>query len=72
MPDDVSLVGFNDTVDAQLLEVPLTTVHYPAKELGTRAAELLERIIDGEPPEQNDQIVPAELVVRSSTTAPKG
>ncbi len=47
IPEDLSLVGFDDIQEAALLSPPLTTVHQPAEEKGRRAGELLVRMISG-------------------------
>ena len=67
IPADVSLVGFNDSPVAKLLEVPLTTVHYPSQQVGETTAEVLEKLIGGQKFEQVRWTLPAELVIRSST-----
>jgi DNA-binding LacI/PurR family transcriptional regulator/DNA-binding transcriptional regulator YhcF (GntR family) len=41
VPDDVSIIGFDDLQHARLATVPLTTIHQPAVEIGQTAAELL-------------------------------
>lgn len=67
VPDDVSLVGFDDITYACLSDPPLTTVRQPAREMGSAGARLVFRRLDGEvgPPEV--VVVRPELVVRSST-----
>ncbi len=64
VPEDVALVGYNDTPLAAEMLVPLTTVRSPMHEMGRRSAELLvERIAGGRP----DAVrLPPELVVRES------
>lgn len=67
VPDDVSLIGFDDIAYARLSDPPLTTVRQPAREMGAMGARLVFRRLDGEvgPPEV--VVVRPELVVRSST-----
>jgi DNA-binding LacI/PurR family transcriptional regulator len=48
IPDDIAIVGFSDDIRAELLPVPLTTVHQPAYEVGKKAAETLLGTINGE------------------------
>jgi LacI family transcriptional regulator len=66
VPDDVSIVGFDDIPLAAYFDPPLTTVRLPAYELGHAAGRaLLERIADREIPPRT--LLPTELIVRSST-----
>jgi LacI family transcriptional regulator len=68
VPEDMSLIGFDDSYFAALLSPGLTTVRQQPFELGRRAAELA--IVEGG---AHDQIVfPAELVVRQSVRPPAG
>jgi LacI family transcriptional regulator len=69
-PDDVSLVGHNDTPMVASLEPPLTTVAIPQREIGVRAAELLLRAFEGEELPAERVLLPTELVVRGSTARP--
>jgi LacI family transcriptional regulator len=41
VPDDVSVIGYDDTEDAEMTVPPLTTVHQPIYEIGERAAQIL-------------------------------
>ena len=66
VPEDVAVVGFSDDLRASLIPVPLTTIRQPAYDLGCAAAERLIAAISGEKRSGKDQIVRAELVVRSS------
>ncbi|CAA9546688.1 MAG: hypothetical protein AVDCRST_MAG59-1363 [uncultured Thermomicrobiales bacterium] len=70
VPDDVSVVGYDDSPWDPLLDPPLTTVATPAKGLGWAAAERLIRAIEGDHPDDAGEVrlVP-ELVVRHSTSA---
>jgi len=71
VPQEVSVVGFDDTPDSGYFLPPLTTVRQDFSELGRRSiAVLLDQIATGvaEPPE-HIVLVP-ELVVRASTAPP--
>jgi LacI family transcriptional regulator len=68
VPDDVAVVGFDDTPDAAQNVPPLTTVRQPIRRLGSAAASvLLDAIAD--PDRVRQQILPTELVVRHSCGA---
>ena len=72
VPGDVAIVGFDDIFPASLTDPPLTTVHQPMRKIGERACDrLLERIAD---PTLRPRIelLPAELVLRSSCGCPPG
>ncbi len=67
VPQDVSLVGFDDLAPANFSLPPLTTVHYPIAEIGQVAAQALLSLLAGETPAV---AVPApRLVQRESTRA---
>lgn len=68
VPDDVSVVGFNDDARAEVAEPPLTTVRLPSEELGRRAAMLLFDLIDGLAPEPREVVIPCHLIVRGSAS----
>ena len=65
VPDQVSVVGFDDVELAQYVTPPLTTVHQPKLRLGQVAMEMMLSLMQDQPVE--DQLVPLELVVRCST-----
>jgi len=64
-PDDISIVGFDDTVVAATANPPLTTVHQPFREMGARAAELVLQMLDGATVNEPVQL-PTTLTVRES------
>jgi DNA-binding LacI/PurR family transcriptional regulator len=70
VPDDISLVGFDDLYIAQYTDPPLTTVRQPKRQMGRLAMEVLLRLLQGS---QSEHIirVPGELVGRESAAAPK-
>lgn len=66
IPDDLAIVGFTDDIRASLLEVPLTTIHQPAYEVGKRAAQkLIETIENEDEPAENIEVL-TTLKVRQS------
>ncbi|WP_086929557.1 LacI family DNA-binding transcriptional regulator [Agarilytica rhodophyticola] len=75
VPEDISVVGFDNTRYAEVSSPPLTTIHQPAETIGERT---VHRLIDeigrnaSEPKESMYETVPYELVVRQSTAKPRG
>jgi DNA-binding LacI/PurR family transcriptional regulator len=68
VPQDVSVVGYDDTQLAEMVMPRLTTVRIPAATAGTAAAGMLLDVIGGRDGAVRDRVrLPAELVVRSST-----
>jgi LacI family transcriptional regulator len=71
IPDDVSIVGFDDIPQAAQVNPPLTTVRQPLEQMGRQAARMLLEIMkDPERPAGRLDLA-TELVVRGSTQAPK-
>jgi LacI family transcriptional regulator len=72
VPDDVAVVGFDDIFPASLCDPPLTTVRQPIRQIGERACErLIDRIANpGLSP--RIELLPTELVLRSSCGCPPG
>ncbi len=66
VPEDVAVVGYDDTLLAGLGTLSLTTVHQPRQLFGQRATELLLERIKGRTAAKHELIQP-RLVVRSST-----
>lgn len=66
IPEDISLVGFDDIPWAQFADPPLTTVHLQAAELARRACLVLMDLLKGREPETKRQIIDTQLVVRKS------
>ena len=66
IPEDLSVVGFDDIPAAALADPPLTTVYQPHVEKGYRAGQLLISQLRGENP-QSSEPLPTRLVVRGST-----
>jgi LacI family transcriptional regulator, repressor for deo operon, udp, cdd, tsx, nupC, and nupG len=66
VPEDFSVVGFDDIKFASIFEPALTTVAQPTFDMGQKAMELLLKIINGEELEKNQFILPDKLIVRDS------
>jgi LacI family transcriptional regulator len=71
VPDDVSVVGFDDLPESRWNSPPLTTVRQPLAEMGLLAARTLLRMANGEPVETPRVELATELVVRDSTAEPR-
>lgn len=72
VPQDFSVVGFDDIEQAAFSCPALTTVCIPKFEMGQRSAQLLLASIDKQkPPEEWLQPLPVRLIVRESTAPPK-
>jgi len=71
VPDDISIVGFDDLFLAQYTEPPLTTVRQPKHEMGRLAMQVLLKMLTGADTEQKIK-VPGELIIRQSAAPPKG
>ncbi|MET7423555.1 LacI family DNA-binding transcriptional regulator [Dactylosporangium sp. NPDC005555] len=69
VPDDLSVVGFDNVPEAALASPALTTVEQPIHAMGHRAIELLIRLIHGEDVDATHVRLPTRLVVRHSTRA---
>jgi len=70
VPQDVSVVGFDDTAAAGTSAPPLTTVRQPFAEIGRAALRTLLRLAAGEPLDSHRVELATQLVVRSSTAPP--
>jgi LacI family transcriptional regulator len=72
VPEDMAVVGFDDIYPGSLFEPSLTIVHQPMRLLGERAcARLLDRIAHPGR-RQKVELLPTELVLRSSCGCPPG
>jgi LacI family transcriptional regulator len=69
-PDDISVVGFNDTRFMDKLRPPLTTVRIPHYEIGAEAARLLLEELRSPNRHPRSVLLPLSLVVRQSTAPP--
>ena len=65
VPDDLRVVGFDDTLIAKLTVPPLTTIHQPVEEMAEKAISLLMRAISGKPVARKT-VLPIYLVKRET------
>jgi DNA-binding LacI/PurR family transcriptional regulator len=70
VPDQVSVVGFDDIPDSGSFVPPLTTVHQDFAEVGRRCVEGALRQIGSDAEERGTTLVPTRLVIRRSTAKP--
>ncbi|KZX20414.1 DNA-binding LacI/PurR family transcriptional regulator [Rathayibacter tanaceti] len=70
VPEDVSVIGFDDIPEAAYYWPPLTSIRQDFAEIGRRCVAALLSMIDGGPPEVTAPISP-QLIVRGSTTVPR-
>lgn len=66
IPDEIALIGFDDSTWAEALIPPLTTVKQPGYELGVNAAELLIKRLNKRDASKMNIVLNTELVVRES------
>jgi DNA-binding LacI/PurR family transcriptional regulator len=68
VPEEVAVVGFDDSPVSRVTDPPLSTVRQPVEELGREMAEMLVRLISGAGDQARESaVLPTELVVRSSS-----
>ncbi|MGH7118659.1 MAG: LacI family DNA-binding transcriptional regulator [Acetobacteraceae bacterium] len=70
VPQDVSVVGFDDIEFAEIFDPPITTVRQPRYAMGQIAMSLIGRALRGEVVAAEEVILASELIVRSSSARP--
>ncbi|MCK9286143.1 MAG: LacI family DNA-binding transcriptional regulator [Sphaerochaetaceae bacterium] len=66
VPEDISVIGFDDTVRASMAYPSLTTIKQPLLTMGATAANLVRRLIDKEAVEPTNVVLNTELIIRNS------
>lgn len=72
VPDEISLVGFDDLVFAAISAPPLTTIAMPTEAAGRAAVTILLDLLDGDADEHTAQVLDTYLIVRATTAPPAG
>ena len=69
IPEDMAIVGFTNSVSADVFDPPLTTILQPAFEIGQTATEMLIQLIESKRPPMRyeKKVLDAELVIRQSS-----
>lgn len=71
VPEDVSIVGFDNIDICEYVDPPLTTVDQPAVEMGIRGMQMLYQQMQNEPLQNVVEFKPYELMIRNSTAKAK-
>ncbi|KDA06454.1 LacI family transcriptional regulator [Microbacterium sp. CH12i] len=72
IPQDLSVVGFDDIPESTRSTPPLTTVTQPLQQMGAEALRILLALLAGSPVEEQHRRLPASLTVRESVARPGG
>lgn len=72
VPNDISVIGFDNIPQSAMVFPPLTTVQQPLEQMGRVATQILLGILKKPEKESGRIELPTELIVRNSTSAPKG
>ena len=67
VPDDVSVIGFDNVALAEIVDPGLTTVAAPLRAMGIIGVKNLITVIGGATPSREPTVLPVKLVVRGST-----
>jgi LacI family transcriptional regulator len=71
VPGDVSIVGFDDTAEAELVTPALTSVRQPLAEMGRMGVSLLTRLLENRQLEALHVDLETQLIVRAATGRPR-
>ncbi len=71
IPEDISIVGYDDIILSEIPDRPLTTVHQPIELIAKEAVDLLLSLIDTKEKYKKDVILQPKLIVRESTCPPR-
>lgn len=71
VPQDLSIVGFDDIQFAQYCDPPLTTISQPRYEIGRQAMLMMLDLLKGNDVQAGSRLLEAKLVVRGSTAPPR-
>lgn len=66
IPDDLSVMGFDNLPDSSCFKPALTTVDQFVADMGSIATEMITKLVKGETLEQNLLVIPTHLIIRDS------
>jgi len=69
IPQSLSIIGFDDTISSRIVTPAITTIRQPIAAMASAAFSVLQEIIEGR--EVASQVLPTQLIIRSSTSRPK-
>lgn len=69
IPDDISIIGFDDMAVSRLVTPPLTTIHQDINLKGSLAVDMILQKLEGITPRQSQIILPTQLIERGSVRA---
>ena len=67
VPNDISVVGFDNVKVSAFMNPPLTTIDQPAYEMGRRGMEVLSDLINSIPLTRSSEMLPFQLLERQSS-----
>lgn len=71
VPEDLSVIGFDNVPESAMTRPGLTTVHQPIQEMGERAVQILVGLLAGRAPDAMHQTLTTHLVERRSCAPPR-
>lgn len=71
VPQDLSIIGFDDIPESSISSPPLTTVAQPLQQMGAEALRILICLLNGTPIQEQHLRLPANLTVRESVAPPR-
>ena len=72
IPDDLSIVGFDNVPESALVTPSLTTVEQPIRQMGVEVVRILMELFEAPERAPERVVLPTRLVVRQSSGAPAG
>jgi len=66
VPSQVKVFGYDNSLLSEIATTPIATVEQPIELMSEKAAEMLEKLMDGERPKESHIVVPVKLVKRKT------
>lgn len=67
IPEDIAIIGCDDSPIAMSIQPNLTSIRLPVEEMGGEAIRTLIQLVEGTPVPERNQVIPVQLIVREST-----